>query len=330
MRSALRTAGAAALAAGLVAAAVVLFARGGGFATDRAAAVARFGGAPSRFLVVDGTQLHVRDEGQGPPLLLLHGSRASLHQWDGWVGALAAEFRVIRVDGPGHGLAAPLTGRDLEPDRHAELLRGLLDALGVERAHVGGTSTGAVQAVHFAARYPQRVAALVLSTVPLKLPAAPQPAPLGRRLVFQLHDAVLGTTATRWYWRSFLANIYANPAAITAELVDRYRMLNGLPGRADEQARLIRNWYARGGPARDAGIAATVTAPVLLQWGAAGPVLPPALQCEVAALFAAAQVRVLAYPDLGHKLVMEDPVRTARDAARFLAGEPVGAACDPG
>ena len=311
----------------LIGLAFIVFTANGGLDTDRAEATALYGGPPSQFIEIDGAPLHFRDEGEGPPFVLLHGSRASLHQWDGWVHELKDEFRIIRVDGAGHGLSGTDRNDDYTPDRGNYLLTRLLDHLQIDRLYLGGTSSGSNQAVRFAAEYPTRVEKLVLSTVPLKLPATRE-VPWYWAFVFWLHNDVLRSAGTNLYWRAFLENIFADPAKVTDAMIVRYRILNNLPDRLSDQQLRIDNWYEWGGPDRDFELASRVTAPTLVQWGVAGPVLPKEIQCQITEAFENAEVRVIAYPDLGHKLVMEDPVRTARDAARYLRGEDVGGPCD--
>ena len=71
---------------------------------------ARWAQAPSTFKTIEGMAVHVRDEGlrdDPAPIVLLHGTGASLHTWDGWVAELAAEHRVVRIDLPGFGLTGP-------------------------------------------------------------------------------------------------------------------------------------------------------------------------------------------------------------------------------
>lgn len=317
------------LLGGLLAAclAFVLYVQSGGMETERANAMAKYGDAPSQFIDIDGAVLHFRDEGTGPPLVLLHGSRASLHQWDGWVDELNSDFRIIRIDGAAHGLSEPDRSGDFSPERQNYLLAKLLDHLDVESFYLGGTSSGAIQAVRFAAENPIRVRKLILSTVPLKLPTGAVVSPY-RSFVFWFHNNVLGTNATNWFWREFLEGIFADPGKVTDEMVDRYRILNGLPYLYDEQQLRIQEWYQWGGPERDFELAGKVIMPVLVQWGDSGPVLPEYIQCEITSAFRNAEVRVISYSDLGHKLVMEGPVRTARDAAKYLNGEDVGGRCD--
>lgn len=106
--------------------------------------------------------LFVRDVGEGPPLVLLHGGWGhGYYPWD--LGALAG-FRVLAPDRAGYGRSTPLPG-DLPRGFHqamAEETRALLDALGVARAHLWGHSDGAVIALRMAlddpARFPRVVA----------------------------------------------------------------------------------------------------------------------------------------------------------------------------
>ena len=306
----------------------VAVARSGLLEADYEEALLRYGSPPSQLMEIDGTQLHYRDEGEGRTLVLLHGSRGNLQQWDGWVAALGAEFRIVRVDALGHGLSGPDGRDDYSSERGIFLLRKLLEALGVERFILGGTSGGATQAVRYAAMYPQQVEALLLSTVPLRLPSTSQTRPLDR-LIFRIHDEVLGTKGTNLYWSAFLRSIYGDPGKVTEDIVERYRTLNMLPGQEQRFRKRIDVWYAGGGPDRDYATASKVVAPTFIQWGASGPVLPSELFCEIAAAFSSTSPRMIQYPDLGHKLVMEAPARTARDALTFIRTGTVGEVCDP-
>src|SRR5687768_5016055 len=75
----------------------------------------RWAPPPSRFIEVDGLQVHLRDEGphdDPEPIVLLHGTSASLHTWEGWAQALRGTRRVIRFDLPGFGLTGPNAQND--------------------------------------------------------------------------------------------------------------------------------------------------------------------------------------------------------------------------
>ena len=105
----------------------------------------RWAPSPSTFVTVEGLRVHVRDEGARTdpvPVVLLHGTSASLHTWDGWVAALAPARRVIRMDLPGFGLSDGFPSGDYGVPRYVAFLRRLLDQLGVSRAIVAGNSLG--------------------------------------------------------------------------------------------------------------------------------------------------------------------------------------------
>ena len=61
----------------------------------------------SEWLAVDGMQVHHKREGTGDAIVLLHGTGASLHTWDGWVERLDDHFEVYRMDLPAFGLTGP-------------------------------------------------------------------------------------------------------------------------------------------------------------------------------------------------------------------------------
>ena len=64
-------------------------------------------------------QLHYVDEGTGPAVVLVHGSYASLRQWQAWADALKGSYRVIRFDRPGMGLSGPSPDARYDGDAEA-------------------------------------------------------------------------------------------------------------------------------------------------------------------------------------------------------------------
>lgn len=114
-----------------------------------------------RFIDVDGVRLHVRDQGSGPPLLLLHGLQGQMGHFSyGAVAELAQSFRVVAVDRPGAGWSGPAPDPGLAAQ--ARVLAGLIDRLGLERPTVVGHSLGGAVALALALDHPQSVGALAL------------------------------------------------------------------------------------------------------------------------------------------------------------------------
>ena len=119
----------------------------------------RWAQPPSRFLLVQGMQVHLRDEGprdDPTPIVLLHGTADSLHTWDGWSAVLSAQRRVIRFDLPGFGLTGPDPQADYSIQAYVRFVLAVLDQLGVERVVLGGNSLGGEIAWQTAVAQPQR------------------------------------------------------------------------------------------------------------------------------------------------------------------------------
>ncbi len=107
---------------------------------------------------VPGGRLFVVDEGEGPPLVLLHAGVADLRAWDAMVAPLnEAGYRVVRFDTRGYGAS---TTEDVEFSLQADVI-AVLDSLGIGRAALIGNSRGGMIAFDTAIEYPDRVVAVV-------------------------------------------------------------------------------------------------------------------------------------------------------------------------
>ena len=114
-----------------------------------------------RAIVIDGNRIVYRTAGEGPLLLLVHGMAGSSATWRHVMPVLATRFRVVAPDLLGHGGSAkPRTEYAL--GAHANLLRDLLNALGLERATLVGQSLGGGIAMQMAYQFPERCERLVL------------------------------------------------------------------------------------------------------------------------------------------------------------------------
>ena len=118
------------------------------------------------FFTHDGFDLAFMDQGDGDPILLIHGfSSNHAVNWvlPGWVKTLTeAGYRVVAFDHRGHGASSKSHDpEDYRPELMADDAAALLDHLGIERAHVIGYSMGARVAAFLALRHPKRVAGLI-------------------------------------------------------------------------------------------------------------------------------------------------------------------------
>jgi pimeloyl-ACP methyl ester carboxylesterase len=282
--------------------------------------VAAWAPPPSDFIEVRGQLVHFRDEGprdDPEPLLLLHGTAASLHTWEGWVRELKARRRVVTLDLPGFGLTGPFTGQyasdDYRGDTYARFVLDAMDALGLPRVALGGNSLGGEIAWRVASLAPERVGRLVLVDA-AGLPFKPLSPPLGFVVA---RWPLLGwlsefLTPREWVARS-VASVYADPSRVTAALVDRYFQLLLREGNRHALAQRLRQAGDGGdGPAR----VSQLRQPTLILWGEQDRLIPPAAGREFARLIPGSQLVLL--PRLGHVPQEEDPARSARPVEAFL------------
>ena len=112
----------------------------------------------SRFVDVDGGRIHYVVDGDGPPVVLLHGALLNLHLFDAQVDALSQSHTLVRIDLRGYGRSSvPAT----EPYRYCDDVVAVMDALGLDRAVVGGESFGGAVAMDFAFAHPDRLDGLI-------------------------------------------------------------------------------------------------------------------------------------------------------------------------
>ncbi|HEY7763275.1 MAG TPA: alpha/beta fold hydrolase, partial [Actinomycetota bacterium] len=98
---------------------------------------------PARTLATSAGLVAFHDEGEGPPVLLIHGFPTSSWQWREFIPLLAARFRVIAPDLPGSGASTAADGVKLDLAAHAAAIRELLAEISVERFAVVGHGAGA-------------------------------------------------------------------------------------------------------------------------------------------------------------------------------------------
>lgn len=145
-----------------------------------------------------GRSLHAVQRGTGTDILLLHGALTTHHDWlAGPAGDLGEEARVTVVDRPGHGLSRRPRFVGTPRDQAGQIAAGL-DRLGVGPAVIAGHSFGALVALAFAERFPERVRGLVL-VAPL---AFPEPRLLEHSLMAPRSVPMVGPLLSRLARRS--------------------------------------------------------------------------------------------------------------------------------
>jgi len=254
------------------------------------------------FAWVNGYAVHYDDAGQrdAPAVVLIHGFAASIFTWRRLKAALlAAGHRVIAVDLLGYGASA----RPAEPiyttQTQAEVVLGVMDALGVGRAHVVGHSFGGRVAMQMAILAPERVQSLVALAPEAFAVGRP---PIARWVRLPILGYVLAFyTTSPWLVPAGLRFISARRAWITPDVVRGYAAPLHVRGSA-----LAQVWQARSpkdGQRPVPHFLSAITHPTLLLWGRRDRIFPVADGERLVHLLPSATLRV--FDDAGH-LVHEE------------------------
>jgi pimeloyl-ACP methyl ester carboxylesterase len=282
---------------------------------------AKYGSADSQYVeLAPGTIVHLRDQGprDGFPIVLLHGSNASLHTWEPWVDRLKDKFRVITFDFPAHGLSGPVPSRDYSNESYVAVTERVVGHLGLQRFALGGNSMGGGVAWRYAAANPNKVAALILIDASGRPPTKPNESmPLGFRIANTpiLRDVVASVTPRSLFESSFKQSVSVQSIA-TPAMIDRYWELLRYPG--NRQATLDR--FGGYKPAVNAEALRRISAPTLILWGRDDKVIP----VESAAWFSQQlpNARVTILEDVGHIPMEEAPDRALAPVLALLATLP--------
>ena len=273
---------------------------------------ARWATPPSQFVEIDGVRLHYREEGEGPPVVLLHANYASLFMWEPWAAALKDRYRVIRVDLPAHGLTGPEPSGNYSLQRIQSLFEQFVDARGLERFVVVGTSIGGTVAMRYAADHPERIERLVMIS-----PGSLEARVRGRTTpanVPKIAD-VLAWVTPRAFTGYMLRNDYGDPARVTDAVIDEWYAMWMREGNRQAMIDLLRQYVSGGVEAK----IRSIRVPVLLIWGEKNKRVPLALAYETRALLAnSPQVQLEVLPGIGHMLVQEAPKQSAAVIRRYL------------
>ncbi|HRI70992.1 MAG TPA: alpha/beta hydrolase [Polyangium sp.] len=276
---------------------------------------ARWAPPPSTFVNVQGMSVHVRDEGprEDPtPIVLLHGTSASLHTWEGWASALRDKHRVIRLDLPGFGLTGPHPEDRYDGETYTSFMRAMLDQLGVNACVLAGNSFGGYIAWKTAIA-DSRVRKLVL----VDAGGYPNPnaqMPLGFKLAkMPVVNLIVPYSLPRSVVEKSLRNVYGDPSKVTPELIDLYY---DLAVRQGNRAALVKRFEQATYDAVDQ--TKRIAIPTLILWGGRDRLVAP----EFADKFHndIPNSKLVRFDSLGHIPHEEDPRATITPVLTFIEG----------
>jgi pimeloyl-ACP methyl ester carboxylesterase len=287
--------------------------------TDPEAMKAKYAYGASTFLAIEpGLNVHIRDEGKpdGPALVLIHGSNASLHTWEPWVKRLGMDYRIISLDLPGHGLTGPHPSGVYDYPVFVDVVDKVLTRLKVDRAVIAGNSMGGGVSWMYAISHPEKTAGVIL----IDAAGAPQwqarKVPIGFRLArMPVIKEVARYIMPRSMFESSLKTSVSVQSLVTPETVDRYWELNRFPGNREATMRRFALQH-NNRPATGEALA-KIKVPVMIMWGEEDNLIP-----VNSAKWFAQQLpgsTLVIYPKVGHLPMEEVADRSAADVKAWLA-----------
>ncbi|MGV1049284.1 MAG: alpha/beta fold hydrolase [Solirubrobacterales bacterium] len=251
---------------------------------------------------VEGFELHYERAGDGEPLLLIQGMTGTHMSWGRpFLSLLEPRFDCISFDHRGIGYSSPVD----EPFTIAELAAdaaGLLDALGIESAHVLGISMGGMVAQDLALTYPERLRSLTLGCAYCGGPGSQ----LMDAADFQaLVEAMASGDQERIFRATWELNLSPGFRADESRFAEFVAMAESVPVPQETVQLQLQAIVAHDTSARLPGL----EVPTLVVHGSADRVLPFVNGAQIAALMPDAHLERL--EDVGHMFWWEQPQRSA-------------------
>ncbi len=268
----------------------------------------------SHFIDIDGMSVHYRDEGLpagSPTMVLIHGSNASLHTWEGWVKELKDQYRIISLDFPGHGLTGPHPNKQYDWPYTATFLKSLTEKLELNQFVIAGNSRGGAIAWNYAVLYPHDVSHLIL------VDSAGIPWQESLPFILQLQATPGINTITeyitpKWVVTNTVEQVYGDTSKVTEEKVQLYFDMTLREGNRGA------NNYRLSQPGDYSLLPklSELNIPTLILWGEKDTWILPKYANLLKERIP--NSRVIIYPDLGHVPMEEAPKRTVNDVVAFI------------
>jgi pimeloyl-ACP methyl ester carboxylesterase len=261
-------------------------------------------------------ETHYVRRGDGPPIVFIHGMAMSAEEWEPQMEALSDEYTTIAYDVRGHGHTGGSDRKPYTMELYAADLDALLTELNVERPVLCGLSMGGCIAQSYAARYPEKVAGLVVADT-----FTAGPLPLTGRLIFanlrlfgRLDRVVRYTTLNRL--QTWVGNRLA--PGVAGDGTTTQRIMDEAPTISHVEFVKIANSMANF-PESDLD-PSKITAPTLVMHGENLPRVLQDMHRRLVADLTSADVEFTVVPDAGHASNIDNPTVFSTVVREFLSG----------
>ena len=215
----------------------------------------------SQFISINESEVHYKDEGEGFPIILIHGTSASLHTWDVWTENLIENYRVIRMDLPAFGLTGATENNSYDLESYNRFLESFTNKIGVSEFALAGNSLGGSIAWHYTSNHQKQVKQLILID-PGGFPPVKEKPFVFRLAEIPILNQLLKHITPKSFIKENLEQVYYDDSKITSELVDRYHHMILREGSRDAFIKRSKIVFKD-----QTGLLEKINTPTLILWG---------------------------------------------------------------
>lgn len=273
---------------------------------------ANYANASSKFLDFDSMQVHYKVEGEGKPIVLIHGTGAVLQTWNGWTDSLIKNnFKVIRIDMPAFGLTGPNKTNDYSSKMYVDFLDRFLHQIGIDTFALSGNSLGGEIAWKYALAHPEKVTKLILV----------DPAGFYSKdkkngaIIFKLAKIkwladLMGKMDTKIIVEKTLKDVYFDDSKITDETKQMYYDMSMREGNRESFSKRVQQVDKE--PILDISLIKT---PTLVLWGKQDILIDISMEENFKKI---QNAQFINYDNVGHSPQEEIPAKSVEDVINFL------------
>lgn len=261
------------------------------------------------FMKVNHWNIYYEVQGEGEPVLLIHGIPTSSFIWRRQISALSAQFRVYALDLLGFGYSEQTADFDYKVSSYAEFVNDFLTQVGVQNVILGVHDLGGAVGFAFLARYPEKVSKLIVLDTFAYLPPSKR-LPWVVLYGFLYRIPFLGELLDRLLWEigvkwtdGFVSIAFRNKRLVTRELVEKYRELNRETRITDFKVLLTNGIDGITSAVEQNSF--KVKVPTLILWAEDDVLFPPSSAQQLHRNITGSVLKTI--PDCGHFLQEEKP-----------------------
>lgn len=265
----------------------------------------------SKYIEVEGMNVHYQRVGQGHPLVLLHGFSGQVWNWRNWLPNLQDDFEVIAMDLPGFGLTGPHPKGIYSTEMSIDFLNKFLTKIGIDTFHLAGNSMGGGIAWQYTLAHPDRVKKLILIDAGGYPKESDQNIAGFKILSYKMLHPLITKITPRSIIRKSLEGTYVDQSFAIEKEVDLY--MDMIRREGNRQVLIDRMKTPR---TDKSYLVKNIKHPTLIMWGDKDIIIPVANAYKFEKDLTNSEL--ILYENVGHLPMDEVGEQSAADAKRFL------------